>query len=291
MSNISELKQRLHAVRETRQITNAMYLLSTARMKRVMQNIDFNLIYLRRLRATMKDIIANTRRNALHGSFIDKKQEGKPLFLVITSDKGMCGGYNSAILNLAVEKMAETEEPLLYSLGTIGNRMFEARGIQPDYCAVDALQHPSIHMARTVAEPLMELYNSGTANEIFIVYTEYINSAVQKPICRRLLPLIYEDFNDVQREYIYSAEMLYQPSAKTVFERAVPQYIIGLMYDIFMQSAASENAARMTAMQNATKNADGMIERLQNDINAQRQLSITNEITEIAAATEISGAV
>lgn len=291
MNNISELKQHLRAVEQTRQITNAMYLLSTARMKQAMQNIDFNLTYLQRLRSTMKDIISKTRRSAIHDHFIDLKSGGRPLFIVITADKGMCGGYNSAVVNLAVEKMKAVKEPLLYSFGTVGSQMLEGRGYHPDYTAIDVLQHPSFHMARETEELITGLYNSDEVSEINIVYTEYVNSAVQRAVCRRLLPLLYEDFEDVGQEFDYTAEMLYEPSVEEVFDKAVPQYIIGLMYDVFMQSAASENAARMTAMQNATKNADEMLERLQKDINAQRQLAITNEITEIAAATEISGAV
>lgn len=291
MNNISELKQHLRAVEQTRQITNAMYLLSTARMKQAMQNIEYNLTYLQRLRSTMKDIISKTRRSAIHDHFIDLKPDGRPLFLVITADKGMCGGYNSSIVNLAIERMKAAENPLLYSFGTVGSQMLESRGFHPDYTAIDVLQHPSFHMARETEELITGLYNGPDVSEIYIVYTEYVNSAVQKAVCRRLLPLLYEDFEDVEQEYDYTAEMLYEPSVEEVFDKAVPQYIIGLMYDVFMQSAASENAARMTAMQNATKNADEMIEHLQKDINAQRQLAITNEITEIAAATEISGAV
>lgn len=291
MKNISELKQHLHAVRQTRQITNAMYLLSTARMKQAMQNIDYNLMYLRRLRAAMKDILSKTKHSSIHDPFIDVQTVGRPLFVVISADKGMCGGYNSALVNLAIEKMREAEQPLLYSLGTVGSVMFENRGIHPDYTAIDVLQHPSFHMAREAAELLIERYESDEVSEIYIVYTEYVNSAVQKAVCRRLLPLLRRDFADIPYEFNYTAEMLYEPSVEQVFDLAVPQYIIGFMYDVFMQSAASENAARMTAMQNATKNADEMIAQLQREINAQRQLAITNEITEIAAATELSGAV
>ena len=106
-----------------------------------------------------------------------------------------------------------------------------------------------------------------------------------------MLPLLRRDFDDVEYENKYTADVLYEPDLQTVFDRMVPQYIIGMMYDIMMQSAASENAARMTAMQNATKNADEMIADLSRKINAARQLMITNEITEIAAATNIRGAV
>ena len=105
MENISELKQHLHAIEQTRQISNAMYLLSTSRMKKSMQNIDYNLDYMRKLRATIKDIISKTKHNMLTDPFIELTEGGKALFFVITSDKGLCGGYNSAVFNLAMKKM------------------------------------------------------------------------------------------------------------------------------------------------------------------------------------------
>ena len=243
MENISELKQHLHAVEQTRQISNAMYLLSTSRMKKSMQNIEYNLSYMRRLRSTMKDIISKTKHNMLTDPFIELTEGGKALFFVITSDKGLCGGYNSAVVNSALEKMRDFEKPVLY--------------------------------------------DNKEVSEVYIVYTEYVNSAVQKPVCRRVLPLLRRDFDDVEYENKYETEVIYEPDIQTVFDQMVPQYIVGMMYDVIMQSAASENAARMTAMQNATKNADKMTAKLSEQINAVRQLVITNEITEIAAATQV----
>ena len=141
--------------------------------------------------------------------------------------------------------------------------------------------------ARDLGERIVELYDDCTVSEVYIVYTEYVNSAVQRPVCKRVLPLLRRDFDDVEYENKYTAEVIYEPDLQTVFDRMVPQYVIGMMYDIMMQAAASENAARMTAMQNATKNADKMIAKLTEQINAVRQLVITNEITEIAAATQV----
>lgn len=291
MKNISELRQHLHAVEQTRQITNAMYLLSTSRMKKAMQNIDYNLTYMRRLRATMKDILSKTKRNAITNKYIELGKEGRALFLVITSDKGLCGGYNSGVMDLALKAMRKFENPILYSLGVMGTKSFENRGIKPDYVHYGASQHPSLFLARNIAERLVEEYDSKRVSEVYVVYTEYVNSAAQRPICERILPLLRRDFFDVDYEYQYTAEPIYEPSVEAVFEHIVPQYIIGLLYDIFMQSSASENATRMNAMQNATKNADKMIERLSREINEARQLAITNEITEIAAASEVTGAV
>lgn len=291
MENISELKQHLHAVEQTRQITNAMYLLSTSRMKKSMQNIDYNLTYMRRLRSTIKDIISKTKRNSLSDPFIELTEGGKALFFVITSDKGLCGGYNSAVFNLAMQNMSCYENPVVYSLGLKGTEMFLNRGITPDGDWYGASQKPSLYLARELGEQIVELYDNREVSEVYIVYTEYVNSAVQKPVCKRVLPILRRDLDDVEYENKYSADVIYEPDLQTVFDEIVPQYIIGMVYDIMMQSAASENAARMTAMQNATKNADKMIAGLREQINSVRQLAITNEITEIAAASNIEGAV
>ncbi len=291
MENISELKQHLHAVEQTRQISNAMYLLATSRMKKSMQNIEYNLTYMRRLRATIKDIVSKTKHNMLSDPFIELTEGGKALFFVITSDKGLCGGYNSAVFNLAMEKMREYSSPVVYSLGLKGTEMFVSHGITPDDNWYGASQKPSLYAARSLAEQIVELYDDCSVSEVYVVYTEYVNSALQRPVCKRILPLLRRDFGDVEYENKYSAEVLYEPDIQTVFDQMVPQYIIGVIYDIMMQSAASENAARMTAMQNATKNADKMIAELTGQINAARQLAITNEITEIAAASQTQGAV
>ena len=291
MENISELKQHLNAIEQTRQISNAMYLLSTSRMKQSMQNIDYNLAYMRKLRATIKDIISKTKHNSLTDPFMELTEGGKALFFVITSDKGLCGGYNSAVFNLAISKIREYYKTVVYSYGYKGTEMFLNHGITPDDSMYGASQKPSLYSARALGERIVELYDDCEVSEVYIVYTEYVNSAVQRPVCKRVLPLLRRDFDDVEYENKYLADVLYEPDLQTVFDRMVPQYIIGMMYDILMQSAASENAARMTAMQNATKNADEMIARLSAQINAARQLIITNEITEIAAATDIKGAV
>ena len=291
MENISELKQHLRAIEQTRQISNAMYLLSTSRMKQSMQNIDYNLAYMRKLRATIKDIISKTKHNMLTDPFIELTEGGKALFFVITSDKGLCGGYNSAVFNLAMEKMREYENTVEYSLGYKGTEMFLNHGITLDDSMYGASRRPSLYSARALGERIVELYDDCAVSEVYIVYTEYVSSSYQRPVCKRVLPLLRRDFDDVEYENKYLADVLYEPDLQTVFDRMVPQYIIGMMYDILMQSAASENAARMTAMQNATNNADEMIGKLGAQINAARQLMITNEITEIAAAADIEGAV
>lgn len=290
MNNTNEIKQRLKAVSETRQITNAMYLLSSSRMKKAMQNIDFNLFYMKRLRATIKDILSKAKRNNIHDKFLDDNGSGSAVFVVITSDKGLCGGYNSAVIHEALSKMKDYDEPLVISLGLMGDRLLKNAGITPEFSWYGASQHPTLNLAEQVANKLIELYLTNDYHEVYIVYTEFVNSSVQTPKCVRLLPLLRRDYTDVNYEYNYQAQAIYEPSIEKVFEHLVYQYITGFMYDVFMQSSASENIARMTAMQNATRNADEMTAALSAQLNAARQLQITNEITEIAAACE-AGAV
>lgn len=288
--NLNEIKQHLRAVGDTRQITNAMYLLSTSRMKKAMQSIDFNLLYMKRLRGTIKDILSKTKRSALTNDFIEDNGKGSAAFLVLTSDKGLCGSYNSSAIHLALDEMSKFEHPMVCSLGLIGDQMLRQKGIKPAYSWYGASQHPTLNLATRVAEQIIEIYQQGDYHVVYVVYTEYKNAAVQVPRCVRLLPLLRRDFLDLEYEFSYAAQIIYEPSIEQVFDHLVAQYITGFMYDVFMQSSASENIARMTAMQNATRNADEMIDQLSADLNAARQLQITNEITEIAAATE-AGAV
>ncbi len=291
MSNLNELKSRLSAAKQTRQITNAMYLLSTSLMKKAMQNIDFNLYYMKRLRGTMKDILSKTKHNDIDNRFIKEQGEGKTLFVVITADKRLCGSYNSDVVDLAMSEMKKHSDVLLASLGNVGTEMFMANGIAPDYFWSDVLQHPTLYFSTAIERMIVSLYRKHKIKAVYVVYTEYVSSGLQKAVCTRLLPLLRRDFLDLEYEFKYTAAPIYEPSAEEAFDRIVPQYVVGFMYDVFMQSCASENAARMRAMESATDNADEMIKDLSAQINAARQLGITNEIIEIAAAADVEGAV
>ncbi|MGN0527372.1 MAG: ATP synthase F1 subunit gamma [Acutalibacteraceae bacterium] len=289
MSTVNEIKSHLKAVEQTKQITNAMYLLSTARMKSAMEHIDFNLYYLKRLKSTIKTVLSQTESSNIHDKFIDDSKRGSSVFVVITSDKGLCGSYNSAVVDLAMKEMAKHQDPIVVSLGIIGHSMFKKSGVPVGYSWYGASQHPTMNLAEQIASKLIPLYLTDDFHEVFIVYTEYVNSNIQKPVCVKLLPLEKETFESEKSDIPNSTDMIYEPSVEVVFEHLVEEYIVGFVYDVLMQSSASENIARMTAMQNATKNADEMIKELYSELNSARQLQITNEITEISAAVEMGG--
>ncbi len=288
MSTISEIKSHLKAVEQTRQITNAMYLLSTARMKAAMEHIDFNLHYLKRLRGTIGTVLQQTLANNMYDKFIVDNKLGASLFVVVTSDKGLCGSYNTAVVDLALKKMENHEDPVVISLGVVGHSIFKKRGVPVAYSWYGASQHPTLNLAEQVASKLIPLYLTDDFHQVYIVYTEYVNSAVQRPVCVKLLPIEKEALITEESDK-KPIDMIFEPSIEAVFEHLVTRYIVGFVYDVLMQSAASENIARMTAMQNATNNADEMIKELSQELNSARQLQITNEITEISAAVEMGG--
>ncbi|MBE6688361.1 MAG: ATP synthase F1 subunit gamma [Ruminococcaceae bacterium] len=283
--NLSAIRHEAKAVEQTRQITNAMYLLSTSRMKKAMQVIDYNQMYMRRIRAAVKDILRMS--TSVHHHYVEDTGK-RAAYLVISADKSMCGAYNFNVVDCAVKSMSRHEvTPFISNVGICGNEMLKAKGFEVDTDWLGASQKPSLYYARQIAEHLIQLYDSDEISEIYVVYTKYVNSVVQKAECIKLLPLSLDIFDDVNIEYNYDTQVLYSPSPMEVFDTMVPQYCIGMVYGFLNHASASEHAARMTSMQSATHNADSMIEELNFEYNTARQSAITAEITEIASAVEI----
>ncbi len=290
MSSMSELKDRLRAVTQTRQITGAMYLLSTSRVKKAMQNIDYNLSYMNRLCFTMKDILVHLKENGLKTPFTENHEDGITLYICITSDKGLCGSYNADVISrLTSLTDKNAKDTIILSVGTKGTEILKNKGYRPEHIKTEVAAHNLLVAATKFAGRVSELYLKHKIKEAYVVFTEYKSQSVQNVTVKKLLPLLLEDFNDIEDEVVYSSYPIYEPSVEAVFDLLVPRYITGFMYDVFMQSVASENTARMAAMQSATDNADKMTADLQKQINAERQLAITNEIIEISNATDIIG--
>ncbi|MBQ7688948.1 MAG: ATP synthase F1 subunit gamma [Clostridia bacterium] len=283
--SINAIRQHLESVKQTRQITNAMYLLSASRYKRTVAGMDYHLRYLESLRRTMRHILYVTKGAGLHDVYLDKSPAGCALFLVMMGDKGLCGNYNQAVAALAEEQLKKKPGAKLVCFGLSGEPYLRHRGIVPDRVFPGSSMHPDLPMASSFSKTLLEMYLTDDFNEVYVIYTPHASRA-GGPVSFRMLPLLRHDFSDVS-EADLPTEILYDPSAAEVFAHIVPQYCTGLLYDFMMQSAACENAARMEAMQSATENADKMLQTLQLRLNEVRQQTITNEITEIAAASAL----
>ncbi len=283
--SLSDIKQHLASVRQTRQITNAMFLLSTSMLKKTLAGMEYSLRYRESLRGAMREILEMSEDAGIRNRYLEVSPKGTSLYLSVMGDKGLCGNYNYALAALTSQIKREKPGSMLYCFGLEGEEYLKARGLRPDRVLPGSSMHPDLTLARELSKALIDMYVTDEVNEVFIIYTPY-KAANRAPVCRRMLPLLQGDFTDSASRGRPN-EMLYEPSAESVFEHIVPLYCSALLYNILVQASASENAARMDAMQSATNNADEMLRTLEGRMNAVRQLTITNEITEIAAATQL----
>ncbi|MBQ7725905.1 MAG: ATP synthase F1 subunit gamma [Clostridia bacterium] len=288
MESISELKQHLRATAETRQIANAMYLLSASRVKRLLKETEYTRSYARKWREIMAPIVQSDPETIPKTSLFRERPDLPALVLVISSDKGLCGAYHTGVTGATIEALRSMKNPQITVVGEKAAQMLRAKGQALTKVIGNAAKERPAVLAKTLAQDILTAYENGDCGEVFIIFTEYINTMVQRPVCKRILPFSPADWKDGETA---DNEWILEPDTMTVLETLTSGYLTGVLTDLLTQSAASENTARMAAMQNATKNADEMLERLNTQIHTARQLAITNEITEIAAAAEIGGAV
>ncbi len=284
MPGMSDIRHSIRSISDMEQITRAMHLISTSKMRKAIAKYETNHTHFERVRGTIKDILAHT--HALSHPYIGESEGSKAAYVVIAADKGLCGGYNHNVLNLAYSTMQKSEERYILTVGQEARVFFERRGYMIDVEFLHVAQNPSLYYARGITEDLLELFDNDILNEVYVVYTHFISAMRQEPRVLKLLPLSVSNFEDISGEVQFSGEMFYHPSPKEVFDTLVPQYIIGLVYGCLVSSLASEHCARMIAMENATNNAEERIGELTMQYNRARQAAITAEISEIIGALE-----
>jgi F-type H+-transporting ATPase subunit gamma len=285
MASPSEIRHHIAAVEQTKKITGAMEMVSSTRMKRVASHIEQNRRYFENVQRTMKEILA-TSQDVSHPYLGEVPENGHCTFIVISGDKGLCGSYNNNVLHLAMDSISKSPR---YSVVTIGNTavdFFRSRSIMPDVTLLGIAQDPALSRARILVRDIMNIYDSDQTDEVRIVYTSYYGETKNKPVIRRLLPIIPEDYAGIASTEKVT-EFLYHPSPQQVFDLLIPQYILGILFGVMVQAYASEHFARMNAMHSATTNAQDMLKSLRTKYNMARQSAITNEIAEITGAAEI----
>ena len=284
MQNVSELRAHIAAIEQTRKITNAMQLVSTSRLKRVMQHIAYNERYFQRVQSMMRDILELSA--GWQHPYLTRREGKRRTLIVVAGDKGMAGAYNANVLSLAMEELRDPAyDNSLISVGLVANDYFTHHGIEPDIELMGTIQDPSLANARRICLDVFNLYDQALTDEVCMIYTAFYGEEKNKPRLRRLLPIQLSDYADVESSP-HGENMIYEPSPRDLFDHLVPQYVIGIVFGALVQAYASEHFARMNAMESATKNADEMLQKLKMQYNLARQAAITQEITEIAGAVE-----
>lgn len=277
-----DIKRRIKSVNSTKQITKAMELVSSAKLRRARERVEKSRPYFETIKATVQDIFSNATN--LKHEFVNEREIKKSCFIVITSDRGLCGGYNSNAIKMAVTGMREKEAVSVITVGQKARDYFRAKKYDSDGEFIHISENPSFADARRLSNLVIQLYERKMADEVYIVYTQFISTINQKPQSIRLLPLARETKSDrVKKEFEY---VDYEPSPEAVLNYLVPKYIESTIYGALVESAASEQGARRVAMENATDNAEEMIDDLTLTYNRARQAAITQEIAEIVGGAE-----
>lgn len=284
MSAIPEIRHRIKAVEDTRKITRAMFLISSAKMQKAMKMHERNMPYFQRVRESMRYILENTDAN-VHHPYFEHRPGNRAVYLVIAGDKGMCGAYNEDVLRLADQKIAQEHhsQVSVLTIGAMAYAHFARRGMDPDINYLHLAQNPNLQACREIAQELCRMYAEDIFDEMYIVFTNMLSTRVIRPETIRLLPILAEDFHDVRPLHAPTAELEYIPTVRDALDALVPQHLIGLVYSACVQAYASENSARMTAMDSSTRNADEMLGKLRMEHNRARQTAITQELNEITS--------
>ena len=274
-----EIKNRIRSMESTRQITKAMEMVAASKLRRAQAQVLNTRPYFETLYATINDIIDSTRD--FSSPYLTSRPGNKALYIVIAGDRGLAGGYNSNILKLVTAQM-EGKDAQVLPIGKKAVDYFRSRKVtaltEEHALAADV----SLGDCFSIAKSICKMFLAGQFDEIHVAYTNFVSVLSQTPATLRMLPLIR---TTTGREGTISSGILYEPSSEEAFAAIIPEYLGGILYGALCESRASEQAARRSAMDSATQNADDMIADLSLKFNRARQAAITQEITEIVAGS------
>ena len=280
MASMRDIKRRKESIQSTGQITRAMKLVATVKLQKSRAKAENSKPYFDAMYKAVTAMLA--RSGSINHRYLKNDGSGKKAVIMITSNRGLAGGYNSNIIKLVVGSDIPKEDMLLYTIGRKGRDYVLRRGydVKADYSEV--INEPMYKDAMDIAKEVLDAYACGEISEIYLAYTCFMNTVSQVPVMIKLLPVNTEDIK-IEEEFRDNSVMEYEPEDQEALEIIIPKYVSSLIYGALVESVASENGARMTAMDNATSNADEMISDLSLMYNRARQGSITQELTEIIA--------
>lgn len=274
---MKEIKTRIKSVESTKQITKAMELVSSSKFRKAKEKAESARPYFNTLYNTVQDIAKNTSNS--RNVFLKERKVNNVCYIVIAGDRGLAGGYNSNILKavIAHNKLGTGK---VITVGKKAKESLSKRGYEViDY--IESVEKCVYEDANRVAQTAMEAYKNGEVDEVNLVYTEFISALSQEPKIVKLLPVTIDNTNTEKEVKKGKAAVQYLPSADAVLGYVLPKYVSGSVYGAIAESFASEQAARRTAMESATDNANEMISKLELVYNRARQAAVTQEISEI----------
>lgn len=288
MASMRDIKRRKESIQSTGQITKAMKLVATVKLQKAKSRAEESKPYFDQMYDTVTSMLEKSG-NISH-PFLQAGESKKKAIIVITSNRGLAGGYNSNIIKLITKGDFKKEDCVIYAVGTKGRDAFERLGyeVRADYS--EAINEPLYKDAQEIGRDVLDAFSNNEIGEIYLVYTVFKSTVSQEPTCIKLLPISRDEMKkDADNSEAKSTDdltlMNYEPEDEEseVLDVIIPKYVNSLIYGALVEAVASENGARMQAMDSATSNAEDMISDLSLKYNRARQGSITQELTEIVA--------
>ena len=283
MASMRDIKRRKSSIQSTQQITKAMKLVSTVKLQRTKQRAEQSKTYFEAMYKTVTSMLSKT--GGLNHPYLKAGASDKKAVIVITSNRGLAGGYNSNVTKLITKGEFKKEDLVLYTIGKKGNETFRRMGYNIAWDNTEMIEEPRYDDAMKLSKEILTGFSNGEFGEIYLAYTAFKNTISHEPTLIKLLPYEVDEneASDDKQEKDDNVLMNFEPKDEEALNMIIPKYITSLIFGGMVEAAASENGARMQAMDSATSNAEEMISSLSLMYNRARQGSITQELTEIVA--------
>lgn len=287
MASMRDIKRRKGSIQSTQQITKAMKLVSTVKLQKARTRAEQTNPYFNYMYQTVTSMLAKS--GTIDHPYLRKGESAKKAVVVITSNRGLAGGYNSNITKLVIgSEELPMEDVEVYAIGNKGKETLERRGYEIKEDDSGIIESPSYEDAAALCKKILADYTAGKIGEIYLAYTHFKNTVSHEPKLIKLLPVEFDE-EEISQAAEANVLMNYEPNEEEALDMIIPKYVTSLFYGALVEAVASENGARMQAMDSATSNAEELISDLTLKYNRARQGSITQELTEIiAGASAIS---
>ena len=279
MASMRDIKRRKSSIQSTQQITKAMKLVSTVKLQKARSRAEQTNPYFNYMYRTVSSMLSKS--GSIDHPYLSAGESQKKAVVVITSNRGLAGGYNSNIVKLITESSLQKEDLDIYAIGGKGAEALERRGYHIKENASAIMEAPTYADAAALCKKVLDAFTNGEVGEIYLAYTHFKNTVSHEPKLIQLLPVNLEDAGQETEDS--DLMMNYEPNEEEALDMIIPKYVTSLFYGALVEAVASENGARMQAMDSATSNAEDMISDLTLKYNRARQGSITQELTEIIA--------
>ena len=282
MANLKDIRDQIKSIKSIQKVTKAMKMVAAAKMRRAQENMELARPYAGKLSEIIDNLIYGLE--TLNLPLLEKRNVKRIAYVVITSDKGLAGSFNSSILKKAQNEidLIEDAEIDIFCIGKKSIDFFKARNYNVVFSKFDFWTHLDYNYAMMISDSIVNYFLEKKVDEVRVLYNEFVNVASQKVILETLLPLQFEESSERSQ----SIDFLYEPNKDQIVKELLPKHVNVQVWKCLLESYASEQAARMLAMENATSNSEEMIKDLTLKFNKARQAAITTEMLEIVGGAE-----